>query len=78
VAWPTGEIGGMGLEGGVRLGYSKELAAAPTEKARAELYDQLVAEAYRRGRSLSAAATNELDDVIDPAATRTWIRTLGS
>ena len=28
VAWPTGEIGGMGLEGAVRLGFSKELAAA--------------------------------------------------
>ena len=27
VAWPTGEIGGMGLEGAVRLGFSKELAA---------------------------------------------------
>ena len=28
IAWPTGEIGGMGLEGAVRLGFSKELAAA--------------------------------------------------
>ena len=25
VAWPTGEFGGMGLEGAVRLGYRKEL-----------------------------------------------------
>ena len=27
LAWPTGEFGGMGLEGAVRLGYPKELAA---------------------------------------------------
>ena len=27
VAWPTGEFGGMGLEGAVKLGYRKELAA---------------------------------------------------
>ncbi|EGD53978.1 acetyl-CoA carboxylase family protein [Gordonia neofelifaecis] len=76
VAWPTGEIGGMGLEGAVRLGFSKELAAAPDEEARAELYDRLVATMYARGRGLSAAATFELDDVIDPADTRAWIATL--
>ena len=34
VAWPTGEIGGMGLEGAVRLGFSKELAAAADEVER--------------------------------------------
>ena len=28
LAWPTGEFGGMGLEGAVRLGYRKELEAA--------------------------------------------------
>ncbi|MDA3623914.1 ATP-grasp domain-containing protein [Saccharopolyspora sp. WRP15-2] len=76
VAWPTGEIGGMGLEGAVRLGYSKELAAAPDEAARQQLYDDLVAEAYERGRALRAATTFELDDVIDPADTRRWISTL--
>ena len=27
VAWPTGEFGGMGLEGAVRLGFRKELDA---------------------------------------------------
>ena len=78
VAWPTGEIGGMGLEGSVRLGYSRELAAAPDEAARQALYDELVARAYERGRALRAATTFEFDDVIDPADTRRWIRTLGS
>ncbi|MBS4100456.1 acetyl-CoA carboxylase family protein [Tsukamurella paurometabola] len=76
VAWPTGEIGGMGLEGAVRLGFSKELAAAPDEAARAALFEQLLALAYQRGRALHAATTFELDDVIDPAVTRDWIRTL--
>ncbi|WP_353109295.1 carboxyl transferase domain-containing protein [Gordonia sp. (in: high G+C Gram-positive bacteria)] len=76
VAWPTGEIGGMGLEGAVRLGFAKELAAVTDEDARANLYNTLVAEMYRRGRALSAAATFELDDVIDPADTRRWIATL--
>ena len=76
VAWPTGEIGGMGLEGAVRLGFAKELAAVTDEDARADLYNTLVAEMYRRGRALSAAATFELDDVIDPADTRRWIATL--
>ncbi len=27
VAWPTGEFGGMGLEGAVRLGFRKEMEA---------------------------------------------------
>ena len=31
VAWPTGEIGGMGLEGAVNLGFKKDLDACETE-----------------------------------------------
>ena len=27
VTWPTGEFGGMGLEGAVKLGFRKELQA---------------------------------------------------
>ena len=27
VSWPTGEFGGMGLEGAVKLGFRKELEA---------------------------------------------------
>ena len=34
VAWPTGEFGGMGLEGAVKLGYRKELAAIEDPGAR--------------------------------------------
>ena len=70
VSWPTGEFGGMGLEGGVRLGYRAELQAIAGPEARQARYAELVAEAYERGKGLSAAAAFELDDVIDPADTR--------
>lgn len=73
LAWPTGEIGGMGLEGAVRLGYRKELAAAEDPEA---LFEQMVAAAYEYGRALHAATVFELDDVIDPADTRRWITTV--
>lgn len=76
VAWPTGEIGGMGLEGAVRLGFSKELAAAGDPTERQSLFERLVAAAYEHGKALRAATTFELDDVIDPAASRTWITRL--
>jgi acetyl-CoA carboxylase carboxyltransferase component len=76
VAWPTGEIGGMGLEGAVRLGFRKELEAVedPAERARTE--EALIAAAYEQGRALHVASQFELDDVIDPADTRRWILTL--
>jgi biotin carboxyl carrier protein len=73
VSWPTGEFGGMGLEGAVRLGYRKELDAAPDPAARQELYERRVAAEYEKGRALSVAQVYEIDDVIDPADTRRWI-----
>lgn len=76
VAWPTGEIGGMGLEGAVRLGFSKELAAAEDPVERQNLFERLVAAAYHHGKALRAATTFELDDVIDPADSRAWITRL--
>ncbi|OBK09893.1 acetyl-CoA carboxylase family protein [Mycobacterium asiaticum] len=76
VAWPTGEIGGMGLEGAVRLGFGKELAAAADEVERQALFEKLVAAAYEHGKALRAATTFELDDVIDPAESRSWITRL--
>ncbi|WP_163760882.1 acetyl-CoA carboxylase family protein [Mycobacterium botniense] len=76
VAWPTGEIGGMGLEGAVRLGFSKELAAVSDPVERQKLFDRLVEAAYQHGKALTSATTFELDDVIDPADTRAWITRL--
>jgi acetyl/propionyl-CoA carboxylase alpha subunit/acetyl-CoA carboxylase carboxyltransferase component len=76
VAWPTGEIGGMGLEGAVRLGFSKELGAVADPAERQQLFDKLVAAAYEHGKALRSATTFELDDVIDPADSRAWITRL--
>ncbi|KHL15080.1 acetyl-CoA carboxylase carboxyltransferase component [Mumia flava] len=79
LAWPTGEIGPMGLEGAVRLGYSRELGSIDDPEARRARYDELVAQHYEAGKALNAAMTGELDDVIDPADTRRWlISTLGA
>ncbi len=73
VAWPTGEFGGMGLEGAVKLGYRKELEAETDPHKRKALYEQLVAKMYESGKALSTATYFEIDDVIDPAASRDWI-----
>ena len=73
VAWPTGEFGGMGLEGAVKLGFRKELAAEPDTERRRELYEQMVARMYEHGRALNMASHFEIDEVIDPAESRRWI-----
>jgi acetyl/propionyl-CoA carboxylase alpha subunit len=73
VAWPTGEFGAMGLEGAVRLGYRKELAAAAEGAERDALFKALVAQQYANGEAIHMAQTLEIDAVIDPAETRTWL-----
>jgi len=75
VAWPTGEFGGMGLEGAVRLGYRKELEALPEGPEREALFEQLLAQQYDNGSAINMAATLEIDAVIDPAETRDWLVT---
>ena len=56
VAWPTGEFGAMGLEGAVRLGFRKELEAAPEGAERDALYQKLVAQQYENGQAMNMAA----------------------
>jgi acetyl-CoA carboxylase carboxyltransferase component len=73
VAWPTGEFGGMGLEGAVRLAYRRELEAVGDPGERDALYQKLVAQLYQAGKAINMAAFLEIDDVIDPAETRRWI-----
>ncbi len=73
VAWPTGEFGGMGLEGAVRLGYRKELEAITDPVEREETFQKMVNRMYENGKALSVATHFEIDDVIDPAESRTWI-----
>jgi len=73
VAWPSGEFGAMGLEGAVRLGYRKELAAVPPGPERDALFAQLVDAQYANGKAINMAVTLEIDAVIDPATTRAWL-----
>ena len=73
VSWPTGEFGGMGLEGAVKLGYRKELAAIDDPAERMARYEEMVAAMYEQGKALNTATVFEIDDVIDPADTRRWI-----
>ncbi len=70
LAWPTGEVSAMGIEGAVTLGSRRELDAAASPEARTVLYDELVGQMYAHSNALNAAAHHEIDDVIDPATTR--------
>ena len=63
----------MGLEGAVRLGFAKELAAQADDASRQELFDKLVAKAYDNGKALNMASYLEIDAVIDPAESRAWL-----
>lgn len=70
LAWPTGEIGGMGLEGAVRLGFKKQLESIGDETEREQLFQKVVGQMYEKGKALNAASQLEFDGVIDPAETR--------
>jgi acetyl-CoA carboxylase carboxyltransferase component len=76
LSWPTGEFGGMGLEGAVRLGYRKELEAVADDVEREALFREMVDRMYAHGKAVSVASCFEIDDVIDPADTRRWITTV--
>jgi acetyl-CoA carboxylase carboxyltransferase component len=73
VAWPTGEFGGMGLEGAVRLGYRRELGAIDDPDERERSFQERVEQMYQHGKALNTASHFEIDDVIDPADTRRWL-----
>ena len=75
VTWPTGEFGGMGLEGAVKLGYRKELEAIENPEERLAEYEKRVAQMYDRGKAINFATAFEIDEVIDPIATRNWVLT---
>jgi len=73
ISWPTGEFGGMGLEGAVKLGFRKELESITDPKARDEMFQKMVEKLYERGRAVNMAAHFEIDAVIDPIESRRWI-----
>lgn len=72
-SWPTGEFGGMGLEGAVKAGFKRELEAEKDPEAREALFNTLLSQLYERGRAVNMATYLEIDAVIDPADTRKWI-----
>jgi acetyl-CoA carboxylase carboxyltransferase component len=61
ISWPTGEFGGMGLQGAVKLGFRKKM------------FEQMVEQLYERGKAVNMAAHFEIDAVIDPSESRAWI-----
>ncbi len=73
VSWPTGEFGGMGIEGTIKLGYRKELAAIEDPEERLATYEKMVAKMYEESKAINTASYFELDDVIDPADSRRWL-----
>jgi acetyl-CoA carboxylase carboxyltransferase component len=79
VAWPTAHLGPMGLEGAVRLALRRELEEIADEDEREQRVRALTAAAEENAKALNAATLFELDDVIDPAETRSLIAsTLGA
>ncbi len=70
-AWPTAEIAVMGGEGAVNVLYRKEIAGAEDPEAmRAEKMAEYTA---KFSTPYVAAARGMVDDVIEPADTRTYI-----
>ncbi|MDT9680668.1 acyl-CoA carboxylase subunit beta [Streptomyces sp. TRM76323] len=69
LAWPTNEIAVMGAEGAANVVFRREIAASPdpeeTRRARIEEYRRELMHPYY------AAERGLVDDVIDPADTRT-------
>jgi acetyl-CoA carboxylase carboxyltransferase component len=70
LAWPTGELGPMGIEGAVQLGMKAELAAIEDPAERERRFAELVAGLRHHFRAVNVATYFELDDVVDPAETR--------
>ncbi len=73
VAWPTAEFAGMAIEGSVKLGYRKELMDIEDPEERLAEYQRRVDRAYDRAKAVNASAGYGIDDVIDPAETRSWL-----
>ncbi|MDF1686807.1 MAG: carboxyl transferase domain-containing protein [Parvibaculaceae bacterium] len=73
ISWPTGEFGGMGLEGAVRLGFKKEMEAIEDLDERDAFYQKMVDAMYEKGKAINMASFLEIDGVIDPEQTRHWL-----
>ena len=72
VAWPTAEISVMGPEGAVNIIFRKQIEAAPSDQ-QDELRNTLIATVRDQINPYVAAGWSFVDDLIDPADTRSVI-----
>ncbi len=73
IAWPDAHLGPMGLEGAVRLAMRGELEAIEDPAERERTVRELTAAYREHAKALNAARMFEIDDVVDPADTRSVI-----
>lgn len=73
VAWPTAEFAAMNIEGAVKLGFRNELAAEQDPEVRKRMFDERVTQTYEESKAINAIVHGGIDDVIDPADTRSWL-----
>ncbi len=76
LAWPGAHMGPMGLEGAVRLSLRAELEAIADPAERERTVAVLTAQYQEHCSVLNAARLGEIDDVIDPAETRSLVARL--
>jgi acetyl-CoA carboxylase carboxyltransferase component len=73
VGWPTAEISVMGPEGAVNIIFRKQIEAAGDPQAQDAARNQLVSTIREQIGAYIAAGWSFLDDLIDPAETRSTI-----
>ena len=73
VAWPTAEISVMGPEGAVNIIFRRQIEAAGDRRAQDDVRNQLVATVREQISAYIAAGWSFVDDLIDPADTRSTI-----
>jgi methylmalonyl-CoA decarboxylase subunit alpha len=73
VGWPTAEISVMGPEGAVNIIFRKQIEAAGDAEAQAATRNQLVETVRQQIGAYIAAGWSFVDDLIDPADTRSTI-----
>ncbi|HEX2088584.1 MAG TPA: acyl-CoA carboxylase subunit beta [Actinomycetota bacterium] len=73
VGWPTAEISVMGPEGAVNIIFRKQIEAAGDPEAQDAVRNQLVETVRQQINAYIAAGWSFIDDLIDPADTRSTI-----
>jgi acetyl-CoA carboxylase carboxyltransferase component len=73
VGWPTAEISVMGPEGAVNIIFRKQIEAAGDAEAQDAMRNQLVNTVRDQINAYIAAGWSFIDDLIDPADTRSTI-----